>query len=232
MIPMSEKNTLKIIDGTLKSVEDNFKQFIDVLETAKNELIILEQDKTQLSQDKDLLEREKRQLEEATKLLETEKQALEREKAELELEKKKLEAEKEEKEQKIGELTGEQLRLLDEYKNLKIELKKFMKIAQDQEESEYNFERIKALLSITMLLIQEIWQGQPHYRILLTLHGDKEEMTREEIKNTTGISGAMVLRAVHELANIDVLQYDEEKSLVKLKRRLFAKKALEKKPEQ
>jgi chromosome segregation ATPase len=232
MIPMSEKNTLKIIDGTLKSVEDNFKQFIDVLETAKNELIILEQDKTQLSQDKNLLEREKRQLEEATRLLETEKQALEREKAELELEKQKLEAEKAEKEQKIGELTGEQLRLLDEYKNLKIELKKFMKIAQDQEESEYNFERIKALLSITMLLIQEIWQGQPHYRILLTLHGDKEEMTREEIKNTTGISGAMVLRAVHELANIDVLQYDEEKSLVKLKRRLFAKKALEKKQEQ
>ncbi|MHA2429709.1 MAG: hypothetical protein ACXACC_01630 [Promethearchaeota archaeon] len=229
---MSEKNTLKIIDGTLKSVEDNFKQFIDVLETAKNELIILEQDKTQLSQDKNLLEREKRQLEEATRLLETEKQALEREKAELELEKQKLEAEKAEKEQKIGELTGEQLRLLDEYKNLKIELKKFMKIAQDQEESEYNFERIKALLSITMLLIQEIWQGQPHYRILLTLHGDKEEMTREEIKNTTGISGAMVLRAVHELANIDVLQYDEEKSLVKLKRRLFAKKALEKKQEQ
>jgi len=232
MIPMSEKNTLKIIDGTLKSVEDNFKQFINVLETAKNELIILEQDKTQLSQDKNLLEREKRQLEEATRLLETEKQALEREKAELELEKQKLEVEKAEKEQKIGELTGEQLRLLDEYKNLKIELKKFMKIAQDQEESEYNFERIKALLSITMLLIQEIWQGQPHYRILLTLHGDKEEMTREEIKNTTGISGAMVLRAVHELANIDVLQYDEEKSLVKLKRRLFAKKALEKKQEQ
>lgn len=208
---MSEKNTLMIIDGTLKSVEDNFKQFIDVLETAKNELI---------------------NFEEATKLLETEKLALEREKAELELEKQKLEAEKAEKEQKIGELTSEQLRLLDEYKNLKIELKKFMKIAQDQEESEYNFDRIKALLSITMLLIQEIWQGQPHYRILLTLHGDKEEMTREEIKNTTGISGAMVLRAVHELANIDVLQYDEEKSLVKLKRRLFAKKALEKKPEQ
>jgi hypothetical protein len=227
--PMSEKNTLEVIEGTLKSVEDNFKQFIEVLETAKNELIILEKDKTKLSQDKNLLEREKDQLEEATKMLEAEKKALEQEKRELEAEKKKLELEKEEKEQKIGELTGEQLHLLDEYKNLKIELKKFMKIAQDQEESEYNFERIKALLSITMLLIQEIWQGQPHYRILLTLHGDKEEMTRDEIKNTTGISGAMVLRAVHELVNIDVLEYNEEKSLVKLKRRLFPKKALQEK---
>ncbi|MFX1498154.1 MAG: hypothetical protein ACFFBH_11550 [Promethearchaeota archaeon] len=228
---MSEKNTLEVIEGTLKSVEDNFEQFINVLETAKNELMVLERDKTKLSQDKDLLEGEKSQLEEATKMLEAEKKALEQEKRELEIEKNKLEFEKEEKEQKIGELTGEQLRLLDEYKNLKIELKKFMKIAQDQEESEYNFERIKALLSITMLLIQEIWQGQPHYRILLTLHGDKEEMTRDEIKNTTGISGAMVLRAVHELANIDVLEYNEDKSLVKLKKRLFPKKALEKKAE-
>lgn len=219
---MTDKNILNIIDGTLRSVEDNFKNFIGVLETARNELILLENEKAQLSHDKELLENEKQQLEEATKMLEAEKK-------ELEFAKNKLEQETQEKEQKIGELTGEQMKLLDEYKNLKIELKKFAKMVQDQEESEYDFERIKALLSITMLLIQEIWQGQPHYRILLTLHGDKEEMTREQIKNTTGISGAMVLRAVHELANIDVLEYDEDRSLVKLKRRLFAKKALEKK---
>ena len=161
---------------------------------------------------------------------------LEREKLKLEVETKKLEdetrrlaQEKEERDQKIGQLTGEQLKLLEEYKNLKIELKKFAKIAQDQEEAEFNFERIKALLSITMLLIEEIWQGQPHYRILLILHGDTEEMSREQIKNTTGISGAMVLRAVHELANIGVLEYNEDTSMVKLKKRLFTKKALEEK---
>lgn len=226
---MSDKNTLNVIDGTLRSVEENFRKFIDVLEKAKNELIVLENDKAQLSHDKELLEREKNQLEQATKMLEKDKDSLEREKQLLETEKLKLEKEKDEKEQKIGELTSEQLRLLDEYKNLKIELKKFMKIAQDQEESEFNFERIKALLSITMLLIQEIWQGQPHYRILLTLHGEREEMTREQLKNTTGISGAMVLRAIHELVKIDLVEYDEERSIVKLKKRLFEKKALEKK---
>ncbi len=226
---MSDESTLNVIDGTLRSVEENFKKFIEVLETAKNELIVLENDKVQLSHDKELLEKEKEQLEQATKMLEKDKDNLEREKQLLETEKQKLEKEKEEKEQKIGELTSEQLRLLDEYKNLKVELKKFMKIAQDQEESEFNFERIKALLSITMLLIQEIWQGQPHYRILLTLHGEREEMTREQLKNTTGISGAMVLRAIHELVKIDLVEYDEEHSLVKLKKRLFEKKALEKK---
>jgi len=229
---MSEKNTLNIIDGTLRAVEDNFKQFIEVLETAKRELMVLEKEKEQLSHDKKLLESEKQQLELATKGLEADKLKLEKDKSYLEEETKKLAREKQERDQKIGELTGEQLRLLDEYKNLKIELKKFAKIAQDQEESEFNFERIKALLSITMLLIEEIWQGQPHYRILMTLHGDKEEMSREEIKNTTGISGAMVLRAVHELSNIKILEYNEDTSMVKLKRRLFEKKALEKKTQE
>jgi chromosome segregation ATPase len=230
---MSENNILNIIDGTLRSVEDNFKKFIEVLNAARNELIDLEKDKATLSQDKSLLEQEKNQLEEATSMLETEKELLEHDKMNLEQEKtkleketQKLEKEKKERDQRIGELTSEQLRLLEEYKTLKVELNKFAKITQDQEEAEFNFERIKALLSITMLLIEEIWQGQPHYRILLTLHGEKEEMSREEIKNTTGISGAMVLRAVHELSNVGILQYDENTSIVKLTKRLFDKKAL------
>jgi DNA-binding IclR family transcriptional regulator len=54
-------------------------------------------------------------------------------------------------------------------------------------------------------------------------------MSREQIKNTTGIAGAMVLRAVHELAKIGVLEYDEDTAMVTLKKRLFAKKSLEEK---
>lgn len=226
---MSEKSTLNIIDSTLKSVEDNFKKFIEVLQAAKKELIELEKEKKLLSNDKVLLEQEKTQLEQATRMLESDKLNLEQEKGKLEEETSKLEKEKQERDQKIGQLTGEQLKLLDEYKNLKIELNKFAKLAQNQEEAEFNFDRIKALLSITQLLIEEIWQGQPHYKILLVLHGEKDHMTREEIKNTTGISGAMVLRAVHELTNIDVLEYDEDNSMVTLKKRLFAKNALDEK---
>lgn len=234
---MSEKkNASEIIENSLRSVEDNFKQFIEVLETAKTELVVLEKDREQLSRDKELLEGEKLQLEQATKMLEADKSQLELEKANLESETKKLEEEtqkleleKQERDQKIGSLTEEQKRLLKEYASLKVELKKLAKVAEESQESEFDFERIKALLSITQLLISEIWQGQPHYRILLTLHGEKEEMSREHIKNTTGISGAMVLRAVHELVKIDVLEYDEDTSMVKLRRRLFAGKALQEK---
>ncbi len=63
----------------------------------------------------------------------------------------------------------------------------------------------------------------------MTLHGDKEKKSREQIKNTTGIAGAMVLRAVHELAKIGVLEYDEDTAMVTLKKRIFAKKSLKEK---
>jgi len=219
---MSEKkNASEIIESSLHLI-------IEVLETAKTELVMLEKDREQLSRTKELLEGEKLQLEQATKMLEADKSQLELEKTNLESEKKKLEEEtqkleqeKQERDQKIGSLTEEQKRLLKEYASLKVELKKLAKVAEESQESEFDFGRIKALLSITQLLISEIWQGQPHYRILLILHGEREEMSREQIKNTTGISGAMVLRAVHELAKINVLEYDEDTSMVKLKRRLF-----------
>ncbi len=63
----------------------------------------------------------------------------------------------------------------------------------------------------------------------MMLHGQKSAMSRDEIKNTTGIGGAHVLRAVQELAKVDLVEYDMDTHIVKLKKRLFPKKALEEK---
>lgn len=52
-------------------------------------------------------------------------------------------------------------------------------------------------------------------------------MTRDEIKNTTGIEGAFVLRAVQELDKVGLVEYDMDKGTAKLKERLFEKKSLE-----
>ncbi|MBY9005154.1 MAG: hypothetical protein KGD63_00165 [Candidatus Lokiarchaeota archaeon] len=216
MESMLDKNVIDEIDETIKDIDSIKNSLI----TAKQSFMKLENDKEQLSNETILLEREKK------KLLK-EKLSLEQDKTNLEHATAQLEKEKKERDQKIGDLTAEQMKLLDEYQNLKVELKQLSKLVEDQEEAEFNFERIRALLSITKLLIKEIWQGQPHYRILINLHGGKEEMSRDDLKNSTGISGAMVLRAVHELANIDVVEYNEDTGLVKLKKRLFKKKALD-----
>jgi DNA repair exonuclease SbcCD ATPase subunit len=180
-----------------------------------------------LSHDKELLEYEKGQLQEATKMLEKEKDKLERDKELLETEKLKLEKEKEEKEQKIGTMTEEQTRLLKEYEKVKVELSKFAKLAEEAESQELNFDKIQALLSIFRVLVEKIWQGQPHYKVLKVLHGAKEVMTREELKNTTGIGGAYILRAVQELANVNLVEHDIDTGTVTLRQRLYAKEVLD-----
>ncbi|MCK4687926.1 MAG: hypothetical protein KAT66_07335 [Candidatus Lokiarchaeota archaeon] len=224
-----EKSTLNIIDKTLRDVETNFKNFIDVLQTARKELIELENDKLSLSNEKEILEAEKIQLENEKSKLEVEKKQLEQDKIKLEEETKKLAKEKQERDQKIGTMTEEQMKLLDEYKKVKVELQKFMKSAVEAEEAEFNFERIQALLSIFRVLVEKIWQGQPHYKVLSLLHGEKETMTREELKNTTGIGGAFILRAVQELAKVELVDYNIDTGTVKLISRLYPKKALEEK---
>ncbi|MHA1689612.1 MAG: hypothetical protein ACTSUN_09805 [Promethearchaeota archaeon] len=54
-------------------------------------------------------------------------------------------------------------------------------------------------------------------------------MSRDAIQKTTGISGVMVLRAIHELANVNLIEFDEESGIIRLKKRLFDKKDLEEK---
>ncbi|MFX1275587.1 MAG: hypothetical protein ACFFBP_00250 [Promethearchaeota archaeon] len=215
-----EKNAINIIDEALVTTDEIFKKFKDVLITARSEVLNLESKKKQA-------EEEKNRLEDHEAELEAEKANLEDIKKQLEEETKKLEQEKKERDQKIGAMTEEQMRLLDEYEKVKVELKKFAQAAAEHEESELNFEKIQALLSIYRVLIEEIWQGQAHYRILHVLHGDKEEMNREELKNSTGVGGAFVLRSVQELARVGLIDYNEDLGTSKLKKRLFPKKALE-----
>ncbi|MFX1453518.1 MAG: hypothetical protein ACFFCM_21995, partial [Promethearchaeota archaeon] len=181
---------------------------IGVLNTAKKELIELEREKKELEVATIDLEKAKHKLEEETKQLERDKQ---------------------ERDEKIGAMSEEQMKLLEEYEKVKIELSKFAKMAEEAESQELNFDRIQALLSIFRVLVEKIWQGQPHYKILMTLHGDKESMTREELKNTTGIGGAYILRAVQELANVDLVEHDIDTATVTLKQRLYSKTALDKK---
>jgi hypothetical protein len=226
---IEEKSTLDVIDKTLRDVEHNFKQFIEVLEKARNELVELENDKLSLSNEKELLEAEKQQLEEDKIRLEKERDEMEFQKRKLEEETKTLEVEKKERDQKIGSLTEEQMKLLDEYQKVKVELEKFMQAAEEAEEAEYNFDRVRALLSIYSVLVSEIWAGQAHYRILYTLHGERDEMSRDQLKNTLGIGGAFILHSVQELDKVGLVEYDMDTGIVKLKKRLFPKKALEEK---
>ncbi|MHA1968516.1 MAG: hypothetical protein ACW964_12010, partial [Candidatus Hodarchaeales archaeon] len=61
----------------------------------------------------------------------------------------------------------------------------------------------------------------PHAKILYILHGDKSEMSREELNKATGFSAAIVLHSLHELNRAELISYDEETAKASLVNRIF-----------
>lgn len=75
---------------------------------------------------------------------------------------------------------------------------------------------VSDLLAVYITLIETVFYGKPHARILYTLHDVKTAISRKNIASSTGIMPAAVLKAVHDLANADLVKYDEETQDVEL----------------
>ena len=140
----------------------------------------------------------------------------------LKKEKSKLEEKHKEDKLKISGLNVDQAKILKEYSQIKEELEKFTKQASGADG--FDVGDINATLAIYRVLLEEIWQSQPHFLVLKVLHGDAEVMDVQKIKSATGIAGAMVLRACHELTRAGLIEFDIETKEAKLKKRLFKKK--------
>ena len=149
--------------------------------------------------------------------LEQQKQILEDQK--IDLEKK---AKKQAKE--ISGLNQEQIHLLQEYEGLKEELEKFTRMASG--DGEIKIEDMRATLAIYRVLLEEIYSSQPHFKVLFLLHGDADEMSIDHLKGASGIGGAMILRACHELHRANLIKFDEDAHMAKLEMRFFPKKKL------
>lgn len=129
-----------------------------------------------------------------------------------------------EQEKQISGLTSDQMNLLKEYEQVKVELEKFAKVAT--EGGVMKIEDMKETLSVYRVLLLEIFQSQPHFKILHVLHGDADEMGYEQLKGATGISGVGILHACHELAAASLIDFNTDTKHVKLIRRLFPKREL------
>ena len=141
----------------------------------------------------------------------------------LEQEKQKLSRETDAKEKKIGELSASQQQLLEEYKAIKKDLEAFSKLAA-QSDRKLDISEIQASLKIYTVLLNEVFSSAPHFKVLFLLHGDADTMTTEQLKGSSGISGAMILRACHELSRVNLIEFDENTKKAKLLQRLYPKK--------
>ncbi|MHA1718909.1 MAG: hypothetical protein ACTSWX_10030 [Promethearchaeota archaeon] len=152
--------------------------------------------------------------------------SLEKQKKVLEEQKLELEEKAKKQEKEISGLTQEQMRILKEYEEVKEELEKFTRMASG--EGEIRIEDMRATLAIYRVLLEEIYSSQPHFKVLFLLHGDADEMTIDQLKGASGIGGAMILRACHELNRANLIKFDEDAHKAKLLKRFFPKR---KKPE-
>lgn len=75
---------------------------------------------------------------------------------------------------------------------------------------------VSDLLAIYIVLIETIFGGKPHARILYTLHDTKAAISRKNLENSTGIMPALVIKAIHDLRNANLVSYNEETQEVKL----------------
>ena len=75
---------------------------------------------------------------------------------------------------------------------------------------------VSDLLAIYIILIENIFGGKPHARVLYTLHNTKTAITRKNIEASTGIMATAVMKAIHDLRNAELVSYDDETQEVKL----------------
>ncbi len=75
---------------------------------------------------------------------------------------------------------------------------------------------VSDLLAIYILLIENIFGGKPHARILYTLHNTKTAITRKNLESSTGIMPTAIMKAIHDLRNADLVSFDEMTQEVRL----------------
>ncbi|MHA1584152.1 MAG: hypothetical protein ACTSVU_10170 [Promethearchaeota archaeon] len=142
----------------------------------------------------------------------------------LEQQKSELEQVSKNQEKKISGLNEDQFKLLQEYEQVKEELEKITKLAGGIETKNFNISDMKNTLKLYNVLANKILNFTPHFRILNILHGDAEEMDLETIKESTGINGATVLHACHDLARAKLIEFNVDSKHVQLINRIFPKK--------
>ena len=124
-----------------------------------------------------------------------------------------------EKDEKIQAIIKERDELRAEMDEINSKLERVSELYRDASaEKDKQAEKVDVsdLLAIYIILIEQIFGGKPHARVLYTLHNTKTAITRKHIASSTGIMPTAVIKAIHDLRNAELVSYDEETQEVKL----------------
>ena len=206
------------------------EKMLELLDEFKNSIVKLMDERETLDSEAEELRTSKREAEEKAWVAE-EKTAelttkLEKAEAELATAKEKAsglstkaaeaEAGKSEAQQALQRERDELRREMDEINEQLGRVSELYREASAEKEAMAEKVDVSDLLAIYITLIETVFYGKPHARILYTLHDVKTAITRKNIQSSTGIQPAAVLKAVHDLVAADLVSYDEDSQEVNL----------------
>ena len=183
---------------------------IDQLDSLKETVVDLMDEKEKLSSEAEELRTARREAEEkawaaeeSVKTLQSDLDTYKQEKEELEKSKAEavsdIERERDELKAEMNQITSQLERVSELYREASAEKDKL------QEKVD-----VSDLLAIYITLLETVFYGKPHARILYTLHDVGKSITRRNLASSTGIQPAAVLKAIHDLKNADLISYDED----------------------
>jgi outer membrane murein-binding lipoprotein Lpp len=128
------------------------------------------------------------------------------------------------KDDEIAAIINERDELKAEMEQINSQLEKVSELYRETSAEKEKLEEkvdVSDLLAIYIVLIEQIFGGKPHARVLYTLHNAQAAITRKNIISSTGIMPTAVTKAVHDLRNADLVTYDDETQEVKLIKDIF-----------
>ena len=140
---------------------------------------------------------------------------------ELKLQLEKKERELNERESRLEESMRKAEKLQGEYFSVQTELNKISSLYKDLQGQKLDSTNVRKILSIYVSLLDKVFQGRHHAKILFLLHGEQCHMSRQVLTKATGFEAAIILHSIHELHSANLIDYNEDTGMVNLKERLY-----------
>ncbi len=127
-----------------------------------------------------------------------------------------------EREKKLRESQSKNAELQESYLSVQEELNKLSAMYKDLAGTAEANINIKDILSVYVTLLEHVFEGRPHAKILLLLNThESHQITRQQLNQTLGFSAAVVLHSIHELLRAELIDYEDETGLVTLRQRML-----------
>ncbi|OLS16907.1 MAG: hypothetical protein HeimC3_37860 [Candidatus Heimdallarchaeota archaeon LC_3] len=119
-------------------------------------------------------------------------------------------------------LSSEKEEIIFERDLLTEELQRIGRLYEGLTGKQASQEDLKGVLNIYITLMEDVFSGRAHFKVLSIIHGEKETWKRNELVKSSGISEIKLRSVLGDLVRANMIVYDEEKASVKLIKRLSA----------